>query len=135
MSELRSNPSLFFGGEAAPYPSQESASALEGVRGRRTHGLRILHAGTTRPPAFYFLCAISRMKTDTDSRTNDTIIIDRVPEALTADRSLLIHSLVACATLGAFMATAATAGPIAPGHLLVTRSIYQGTASTVVVGQ
>jgi hypothetical protein len=75
------------------------------------------------------------MKTDTDSRTNDTIIIDRVPEALTADRSLLIHSLVACATLGAFMATAATAGPIAPGHLLVTRSIYQGTASTVVVGQ
>src|SRR5215471_2024667 len=33
------------------------------------------------------------------------------------------------------VATSAAAAPITPGHLLVTRSVYQGTAATVTIGQ
>jgi hypothetical protein len=56
--------------------------------------------------------------------------------ALTTDSPLSKHARrVACGVLLAMLATPLIGAPIAPGDLLVTRSVYQGTASTVTIGQ
>jgi len=56
--------------------------------------------------------------------------------ALSADYPISKHAeSVAYGALLAMLASPLTAAPIAPGDLLVTRSVYQGTASTVSVGQ
>src|ERR1700736_4197280 len=56
--------------------------------------------------------------------------------ALTANYPTSKHAeTVACGVLLAMLASPLIAAPIVPGGLLVTRSVYQGTASTVTIGQ
>ena len=56
--------------------------------------------------------------------------------ALTANYPISKHAeTVAYGVLLAMLASPLIAAPIVPGDLLVTRSVYQGTASTVTIGQ